>query len=242
LGVSYFLPSVELDREDIEWLWRGITELFDADPNASRVNMSSSLTIEAGRGLDEVKVDGPDLSPLLRSAFLRGTITSLRFFFIATFNDPREQRSLSLSLDAQEKTRVKLDGPDSWNLRASALLDKYLKGKASKNGRNRRLAFFALEIFIIITTYLLVTRLNLLSSFTIDPGRVWVVLPIMVGLYAMVIWVVLSPLLEMMYPLSRLTIDAQIQQPWYIHRAKELLMGIIGGLIAIILATEFLHP
>jgi hypothetical protein len=242
LGVAYFLPPVEIDREDIEWLWKEITALFDADPNSTRVDMRSSLTIEAGRGLNEIELDGPDLTPLLRSAFLRGTITALRFTFRAKYNNPREERSLSLSLDAQWKTRVKLDGPDGWNLRASALLDKFLKGKASRNGRNRWLAFFALELLIIIATYFLVTRLDLLSSFTIDPERVRVILSLLVGSYALLIWLGVSPLLRIMYPLSRLTIDPQIQPPWYTHRAKELLMGIIGGLIAIILAAQFIHP
>jgi hypothetical protein len=237
LEQDYRLPTVELHKDDIVWLWGKITELFEPSPgDVVHDGTIFKISAEIGEGRMETTVSDSDLDRLLGSGRIGDTLSGLTFFVSISYGPPRtnerryvastSSRQIWLSFGNVLGTTIRLKGNEDWIERVHGALDEYLRSKKRSKRAERWIIALVLSI---VPTISLAYRASRQHSEAL--ALLATILPI--PLFAITFFV-----MEKMRPDNLILIsDRAAGIPWYLDLAKQVLVGlVVVALVAILSA------
>lgn len=237
INQRYVSAPVNVERNDIEWLWKEMTSLFQPNENQRVLRQDRHVTIKTGQGLDESEVRGSDLTRLLDGGFLRAFVSRLILSFSSLYENPQESRSLVLSIDCEDSVEIRVFGVEGWIERIRGKLDPYLRSKA---GHNRRYRWtFTLGITGMIGVPATIVVGQYLASQVSQPFGGYTIAALIVFL---AIGAVASGLSSKIFSLSKINI-ANTRMPWYARWAEGISIAVVAGMVLSIIlsALSWLH-
>jgi hypothetical protein len=224
LEVRYDLPTLDLTKDDTEWLWHSITDLFMADSGEPGFRLTNSISVTTPEGM---KLEEKDLQNLLRSSFMTSVVKELTLSFWSDFGPLTANESRRLILWINDKTHLSLNGTKEWTERAHGLLGDWLKRKASKNKWPRAITAILLwglpeSIFV-----LLAVRFQYLVVPMFLGGLFWVYISI---------WKVWDAASKM-YPVPSIMIGGPFEWPWYVRWSQRIVVGLGISIVATFLLS-----
>jgi hypothetical protein len=223
---------VDLDKDDIEWLWRELTLLFDPYSKEKQFNQTRKITLVTGKGRDRREIQETDLESLLRSGFVRGRVTQLNFSLFAAYSDSLGTlQSLDISMVFDGGADVRISGSKDWIQRVRGLLDDFLNQRKSKNTRPR-LAAFCLLLF----------GLPFSAGYVIAPHAMWDTSQFLsaVALGAFFLSLPIWGAAKMLYPVPTIAIGLPVEWPWYVKWAHQVLVVVVLSIVGTIVVSALI--
>lgn len=229
LDFKYSYPPVDLNKDDVEWLWREISLLFDPYSKEDRFELKRKISVTTGKGRNHREIQETDLESLLRTGFVHSRVTRLNLTFLTVFIDSSGVvQSPNVSLSFNNGTDVRISGSKEWVQRVRGLLDDFLVQRKGKNTSPRAVTFLILLLSLPVAfSYIGVQRFSwdLLQALTaLGIGAFFISLPM---------WAIAKQL----YPVPLIAIDTPVEWPWYVKWAHQVLIVVVLTVVATILVS-----
>jgi len=229
LELRHPLPTVELNKSDIRWLWDELTKPFHEPPPGMETS-SVQGTISAGTNGDAIEEVGID--EFLGSG-LSDILDSLTISIHGDYRKPKtefgylgDSRRVYLHLSAIGANEVTIKGEKDWIQRVRGFLDGFFE-KRRRNVRGLRWA--TTSVFALAPAIAFYSVGRRIGSDAIEVGAIfWTFL----GFYFFLLKA------EEWHPANLLVIDERgLRRPWYVMWTRELLAGVLIGAVTAVVLT-----
>ncbi len=233
---SYELPTVELHRDDLKWLWDKLLELFEPSVGDETRRMVTEVSADTGG----MSVSETELDLLLNSGLLGDKLSSLSFTVSAAYGPPKRKdehgfvpwdpdtssRRISLSFGGVLGTRIRLSGVQDWIERVHGSLDAFLRSKKRDKRAERWLVSLVLAVVPGISIGVRAFRLD--SVALVYAALFWSLVSLFVS----------SSFTAKIYPDNLIVVSERAMRlPWYLDLARQVFVGIVVLAIVTVLVS-----